>query len=403
MIFVSDIKEKEYTEFVINHKKSHFLQSYEWGQVSKIKGWTPFYVGLKENNKLIATALLLKKSLPFHYSYFYIPRGYVLDYDNHELIKEFTNQINKFTKKHKSLFFKIDPDIKLHTIDKEAQVIEGENNYELVSYLKQIGFKRQKLNKFFEREQPRFTFRINLDNEENINKRYSKTVHRFIKKADSYQVETYIGAKEDLKEFTRLMKLTEARQNFFSHDDKYYDKFYDIFSKNDHVALMLGKININKIIAMLEENLASIDKENEENYKKKQEELAFFKERKDKGEIIVSAYLTVFYGNKAWYLYGANDMDYKMTLSNYKLFDFQIKEAYKRKIEIFDEFGTIGDVHTSNKLIGLHEFKKKFGGEYTEFIGEFDYIQKKFISKLYFLMIPIRRKLVRAKLRKKVK
>lgn len=403
MTFVTDIKEKEYTDFVINHEKSHFLQSYEWGQISKSKGLEPFYVGLKENDKLIATALLLKKKLPLHYSYFYIPRGYTLDYNNYELIKEFTKQIEKFTKKHNALFFKIDPDIKLHTIDKQANKIEGENNYKLVDNLKKIGFKRKKLNKFFEREQPRFTFRVMLDNEENIDKRYSKTAHRFIKKANTYQVETYIGTKEELKEFTRLMKLTEIRQNFFSHDDKYYEKFYDIFHKNDHVALMLAKISPEKIIKTLQEQLSKIDRKEIDIIKKKQEEIDFFQNRKDKKEIVVSAYLTVFYGNKAWYLYGANDMDYKMTLSNYKLFDFQIKQSYKRKIEIFDEFGTIGDVHTDNKLIGLHEFKKKFGGEYTEFIGEFDYIQKPFMNFLYSLIIPIRRKLVRYKLRKNMK
>ena len=166
---------------------------------------------------------------------------------------------------------------------------------------------------------------------------------------------------------------------------------------------MLAKINVDKIIKMLEDSLSKMDKENEEAYEKKQEELAFFQSKKDKKEIIVSAYLTVFYGNKAWYLYGANDMDYKMTLSNYKLFDFQIKQSYKRNIEIFDEFGTIGDVHTDNKLIGLHEFKKKFGGEYTEFIGEFDYIQKPLANFLYSLIIPIRRRLVRHKLRKNMK
>ena len=35
------------------------------------------------------------------YSYFYIPRGYVIDYDNYELLKYFTKCIDDFTKKHK--------------------------------------------------------------------------------------------------------------------------------------------------------------------------------------------------------------------------------------------------------------------------------------------------------------
>ena len=397
MEFIENVEKEEYSKFVQNHKYSHFLKSYEWSEVAKLKGWIPFCVGLKENNKLVATALLLKKRLPLGYSYFYIPRGYTIDYSDYNLIEQFTKEIDKFTKKHKSLFFKIDPDIKLHTIDKEANIIEGENNYELVNTLKKIGFKRKKLNKFFENEQPRFTFRITLDNEENINKRYSKTVHRFIKKSNFYEVEPYVGKKEEIEEFVRLMKLTEKRQNFYSHNSNYYEKFYEIFKENDNVDLMLAKINTKKIVAKLEEEINKTDDIEIKN--KKIEEKKIFENREE--ELVVSAYFTVFYGNKAWYLYGANDMEFKNTLANYKLFDFQIKEALKRNIEIFDEFGTIGDVHTDNKLIGLHEFKKKFGGEYTEFIGEFDYIQKPIINLLYKMIIPIRRKIVRTRLRSK--
>ena len=400
MKFIENVKKEEYSKFVENHKYSHFLKSYEWAEVSKLKGWIPFCVGLKDKNKLVATALLLKKKLPLGYSYFYIPRGYTIDYSDYSLIEQFTQEIDKFTKKHKSLFFKIDPDIKLHTIDKEADIIEGENNYELVQKLLNIGFKRKKLNKFFENEQPRFTFRINLDTEENINKRYSKTVHRFIKKSNFYEVEPYIGKKEEIEEFTRLMKLTEKRQNFYSHNSNYYEKFYEIFKENNHVEVMLAKVNLKKIIDKLEDEITKIEDIEIKNKKIAEKEL-FESKLNSREEIVVSAYFTVFYGDKAWYLYGANDMDFKNTLANYKLFDFQIKQALERGIPIFDEFGTIGDTHTNNKLIGLHEFKKKFGGEYTEFIGEFDYIQKPFINFLYKMIIPVRRRLVRRRLRNK--
>lgn len=398
MTFVTDLEKTEYTEFVSNHKKGHFMQSYEWGIVSKLKNWQPFYVGLRDNGKLVATALLLKKNMPLGYSYFYIPRGFVLDYNNFELLSEFTNCIKEFTKKHKSLFFKIDPDIKLHTIDKEAQVIDGENNYELVDNLKRLGYKRKPLTKFFDHEQPRFTFRVTLDNEENIDKRYSKTAHRFIKKADGYGVEPFIGTKSDLPEFVRLMKLTEERQGFYSHSEAFYDKFYDIFKGSNHAELMLAKINLENILKTLDEEISKLD--DAEAIHKKEEERDFFREKLKTGnEKIVSGYLTVFYGNKAWYLYGANDLEYKMTLANYKLFDFQIKTALNRGAGIFDEFGTIGDPHSDNKLIGLHEFKKKFGGEYTEFIGEFDYITKPFMTKIYHASIPIRRKIGKLKKR----
>ena len=406
MKFVENIEFSKWDNFVSNHKYSHFLHSYEWGEVSSQNRWQTFYVGLEENDQLVAAALLLKKNLYGNFSYFYIPRGFVIDYDDENLLKIFTEEINKFTKKHNSIYFIIDPDIKLHTIDKDAKIVEGENNYKLVSYLKKIGYKQKRLNKFFENQQPRFTFRVLLDNEENINQRYSKTVHRFIKKANFYNVEAYIGNKDDVKDFVRLMKLTEKRQNFYSHDEKYYDIFYDIFSKNNHVDVMLAKVNLANLVSICKKEIETVD--NEEKAQKLKEQLAFYEnEAKTKKEAITSGYFTVYYGNKAWYLYGANDLDYKNTMSNYKLFDFQIKTALlkldKNKQNIFDEFGTVGDPNTKNKLGGLHEFKKKFGGEYTEFIGEFEYVQNPLMYAAYKVILPIRRYFVRKKLHKKGK
>ena len=62
MEFIENIEREEYTKFVINHINSHFLKSYEWGVVSRKRGLTPHYVGLKDKNKLVATALLLEQS-----------------------------------------------------------------------------------------------------------------------------------------------------------------------------------------------------------------------------------------------------------------------------------------------------------------------------------------------------
>jgi lipid II:glycine glycyltransferase (peptidoglycan interpeptide bridge formation enzyme) len=44
MEFIENVGKKEYSKFVQNHKYSHFLKSYEWAEVSKLKGWLPFCV-----------------------------------------------------------------------------------------------------------------------------------------------------------------------------------------------------------------------------------------------------------------------------------------------------------------------------------------------------------------------
>ena len=93
MKFIDNVEKKEYEKFVSNHKtKSHFLQSYSWGDFCKEnKHNIPYYVGLiDDKKKLVATALLLERKLPLGYSYFYSPRGFVCDYNNKDVIEELT-------------------------------------------------------------------------------------------------------------------------------------------------------------------------------------------------------------------------------------------------------------------------------------------------------------------------
>lgn len=419
--FIENISKEQFKQFAKNPSvKSHFLGSYEWGEVSAKRGWTPYYVGLEKNGTLAATALLLQKHLFLGYSYFYIPRGFTMDYSDTETLKAMTENVHKFCKKHHSIYFKIDPDIKLHTIDLDGNVIEGENNYKLSDELTALGYRRKPLNYFFENEQPRFTFRIPLSGSiEEIEKRYSRTTKARIKQANNSNVEVVVGGHEDIKEFCRLMAMTEKRQDFFSHDKDFYTYFYDIFAKSGMVTLYLGKINIPDLITKLNQELESLEAERESlkdaaskkavnRCKEIDKKVTALKEQlkrledKPKEEVIVSSYLTVSYGDKAWALYAANDMEYGKFFANYAVYQRQIQDAYNNGLKIFDVFGTIGKPDSDSRLVGLYEFKKKWGGEYTEFIGEFDYIENKLMHWLYKTLIPFYHKFVNKKLRKQV-
>lgn len=418
MEFIENVSEKEYREFTEKNKTTHFLESYEWGELSKSRNFIPVYTGVKEKGKLIASALLLKKELPLGYSYYYIPRGYTIDYNNRKLFEFFTEELKKYCKKNKALFFRIDPDIKLHTIDENANPIEGENNHELVEYLQKLGFKRRKLTKFFETMQPRFTFRIPLSGSiEEIEGRYTKTTLQRIKKAEQSGIIVEKGDASDIKEFTRLMKMTEKRQDFYSHSDEFFENFYNVFSKKNYVTLYLGKIDIketsdklNTKKKELEERLEAIKDDNGKKANNLRKEiqkeldsavnqLDFFKD-KPQEKIVVSSYLIVNYGNKSWALYAANDMDYKNQFANYLVYKNQIRDAFNSGIEIFDVFGTVGDPNSTSSLVGLHDFKKKWGGEYTEFIGEFDYVLNGFMYYVFTKLIPLRHKIVKKLLKR---
>ena len=422
-IFRDDLNREEFNSLALRYRskvKAHFLGSYEWGEVSARRGRTPYYTGVFENGELVATALVLKRSLVAGFTYFYIPRGFTMDYSDRELLKFITDSLRAMGKKHRALYFRIDPDIKLHTVDIDGNVIEGENNESLVAYLEDLGYRRKPLNYGFENEQPRFTFRIPLDEDTDvIESRYSRTTKTRIRQSHEAGVTVTEGTGSDIPEFVRLMTMTEKRQGFYSHDPEFFQYFYDIMSEGNMARLYFGKVNVPEIISKLEADRETVKAELAElegkpgkktagKIKEAEKKLTAVEKQlegladKPKREVTVSTYLDAQFADKTWALYAANDMDYGKFFANYAVYQQQIRDAKNEGREVFDVFGTVGRPEEAGSTAGLYEFKKKWGGELTEFIGEFDFILNKPVFLAYSKLIPAYHKLMNRRLRKSV-
>lgn len=420
-VFEENLAEEEMRAFADTPGvKSHFEGSYAWGEVNRHRGRTPYYVGVRENGQLVATAVLLQKTLVMGYSYFYIPRGFTMDYENRALLRFFTESIHRFCKKHKSIYFKIDPDIKLHTIDAEGNVVDGEDNHALVAALEKMRYAHRPLTYLFETEQPRFTFRLDLQKDMTaIEEGYGKTTQNILKQTDANEIEVFVGGQEDIEEFNRLMLLTEKRQDFFAHDAEYYRFFYDTLAKYDMVKLYLGRLDIPKLVERVQEQMTPLLADREKltqsksrkaagKLKEVENRLAALEKQRaqlagqPQEKIVISAYLMVYYGDKAWTLYAGNDMDYSKFYGNYAVYRQAIRDAHDAGYALFDGFGSVGRTGVDAHLDGLYEFKKKWGGEFTEFIGEFDYVENRLMYFLYSKLIPLYHKRVNRRLRQKV-
>ena len=430
MLTFKNIEKEQFDSFVRSHKtKSHFLQSLAWGEFSKIKkNVTPHYLGLvNENNEVVAGTLLLEKKLSFNLCYFYAPRGFVLDYKKKELLREMTDHIVKFAKKNKAIFVKIDPDIIKTSFNYQNEEKENPDFEEIFNTLKSLGFKHQGFTKNFETMQPRYTFRIDLTQSlEDIENHFSKTTKQRIAKSIKLDTEVVIGNKDDLPEFYHLMTLTENRKDFISYGQDYYETLYEIFNGNENsqATLFLGKVHINKTIKALEKNLKEINNQISilpidnlsKSAKSKLNELTKQKEnitseiekfqnyKKEYGnDLTLSAHMIIEYGDKAWVLYAGNHNILSETYVNYNTYYEHIRYAHSKGIKTYDQFGTIGDLSKDNPRLGLHEFKKKFGGDYVEFMGEWDYITNPIMYFVFTKLVPIYRKIIRSKSKKELK
>ena len=431
MLRLKTIDKEEYDNYVRNHQyKSHFLQSLSWGEFAKVKkNLTPHYLGLTtEDNQLVAATLLLEKHLPMNMCYLYAPRGFVIDFNKKELLKTMTKKVVEFAKTRKAIFVKIDPDIIRKSYDYQNE--EQKLNYDpevIFDNIKKAGFKHLGFTKNFETSQPRYSFRINLEQSmEEIENHLSKTTKQRIAKSEKLETEVVIGTKKDIKEFYHLMTLTESRKDFISYNEDYYETLYEIFNgnKNSKATLFIGKINFNKTIKSLEKNLKRIVDQISilpidnlsKSAKTKLEELRKQKENTQSeinkykdyakqygNEITLSAHMIIEYGDKAWVLYAGNHNILSETYVNYHTYYEHLRYCKSRGLKIYDQFGTIGDLREDNPLFGLHEFKRKFGGDYVEFLGEWDYVINPVMYFVFTKLVPIYRNIIKKRSKKALK
>lgn len=381
MKFIKDLSEKEYNEFWEKTPNNHFMQSYSWGQAcKKNRDQIPMYVGLKnDNGNLIAAALLLKKKTPLNMCYFYCPRGYTLDFNDKQTLTTFTKEIKKFIKEENAIYLKIDPPIMYQEIDENANKKEnGLNNYKIFNNLINLGYKHKGFNKLYEGNQPRYTFRTyyrQFNSFDEVEKTFSKSFARPIKRSYNYDLEIY--QSNEIKTFHDLIKIISQRDGFHEYSLDYYQNVYDELKKQGLIKIFNAKINPSQLIEKFTEQLT---KEKKEDRKVKlQKDIDYFTEiaKSHKKEYTCASLICTYSKTGAWSLYIGNDEVAAYTGTVNRLYYEFMKDAYENNYEYADLFGVVGDPKTKFKnLAGIYEYKRKIGGDYIEFIGEFDLVNK---------------------------
>ncbi|MGV1061327.1 peptidoglycan bridge formation glycyltransferase FemA/FemB family protein [Clostridium perfringens] len=439
-----EINSSEIDKFNESDRKGHIFQTSYWAELKK--DWKKkFIAGYDNDNNMVITATILLRKAPYINKYMgYIPRSFTCDYNNKKLLIEFTEYLREFAKKNNISFITIDPDI--HLKENEEALSEGT---EIKNFLKSLGYKNTD-SKNFEAIQPNFVFRLPLPTEGNkmdikkaVFKKFSSKTRYNIKVAEERGLSVEVYDKETLNEdvldrFHEIMVTTGKRDNFLVRHREYFKDMIDYlyphcrlymvkYSYENDFNRLSEKLNkqeeaktkaINKIEELKVKLDAEIDEDKKsriekklndqdkrlkeaerqiEGFKKKISDIEPFKGQ----EIYLSGSIYLYYGNKAWYLYGASENILRDTMPNFAMQWSMICDSIDLGCDVYDFRGVSGDLNPQNPLYGLYKFKKGFNGNFVEFIGEFDIVVDNGIYTLYKKAFPQFKKIRNAIMNKK--
>ncbi len=328
----------EYNEFIASHPKGHFMQTREWGRHKDSWTWEGMICRDGSGRIKGSLALLIRKIPMLPWSIMYSARGPVFDDGDYETLRELVDAARELAKKYKSYVLKLDPDI-------------NSSNTALREALISLGFTPPPDTKNFESIQPRYVFRLYLNGrgEDELFESFESKTRYNLRLARKKGVEVKICGKEMLPEFCRIMNETGERDDFIVRNEAYFASMLDNLGENARLYM------------------------------------AFFEGAPIAGTI------AIHFGDKVWYLYGASSNAHRNVMPNYLLQWEMIRWAVETGCRVYDFRGVSGDTSPDNPLYGLYRFKKGFNGEFTEFLGEFEYLFKPGAAKIVALAKKVRR------------
>ena len=391
-----ELTKQEFESFLSVNEMATFFQDPRMEDYSKKTNRESYYVGVLKDNKVIAaTRLTSIKSFLGLYN-FYAPRGFLIDYNNFKLLKFFVDNLKKYLKKKKCYRLHIDPYVIHKSRDTNGEITNKVDNSNIISNLKKIGFEHEGFTKGYDyTKQVRWQYilDVNEKNIDEISKNVKANHKNLIRKAEKYGVEIKQINDDELEVFKRITEDTSNRIGFEDRSLLYYQTMYNAFG--DQVKFLVAYLNTDKYKEVLNEELTT----NKDRYEKlndkstgKAKELKItidgiekrLKEVKTYKEkmIPISAAMFMLYGKEIDYLFSGSIEKYKNLYAQYLIQWEMIKYACENKYQRYNFFGISGNFDKKDKDYGVYEFKKGFGGEVEELIGDF-YLTTNIIYKLY--------------------
>jgi len=390
-----ELTEKEFETFAEKHIQETYMQTLDLKRFKENNNIKCYLVGVKSGKKVVAATLLYSIGTFLKKKRFYSSRGFLIDYDNKELLKFFVDSIKKYIKEKNGMSLTIDPNIIYRTRSSNGEIIDNEKNDSVINNLKELGFIHFGFNNYFETMQVRWVYRLELNGTyEELKNNFIKSTRKNVEATYNNGVQIRVGNVEDIKSLSAIFKETAERDQFNTKSYEYYKSMFESMPNNIKVymayinpKLYLEKtrekldleIKTNKDLELKMQNdmvgnkLINKKQISDNLISKYKEEIVYANEliKKYPDGVDIGALISVKSGTDYISLSSGTLTNYKKFYPKYALYDAHIKDAYKMGYKYVNFYGIAGDFNPSNKYYGIYEFKKGFNGNVVEYIGEF--------------------------------
>lgn len=330
---------QRWDDFVAASICCNITQSYEWGELAPHLGASEaLHLGVVDDTtgQLCAAMLVLVSHAPvINRTYFYAPRGPVIDDPDSPAMTVLLNYVKVQAHKHNAFMLKVEPSV-------------FDNNVPWARALQRRGFR---VNPYATHIRHEWVLDLRPDEKTLLAGMKEKWRYN-IRLASRKGIVVRRGeGQADLDTFYRIYETTSERDQFFIHDKSHYEDIMRLFSEGDRVALFLAEYE---------------------------------------GQAVAGT-IVLRLGHWSWYMFGASSNEQRERMPNHLLQWTGMQWAKAHDCWYYNFRGIPDILEEGQELWGVYVFKRGFGGFPMRSLATHDLVYQPLVYQAYRRLLDVKR------------